>query len=66
MENKDVVCGAVVDPVSAASWSEHDDQTYYFCSTACKEEFDFDPELYLRLEGVAYESEYVRQHRLAA
>jgi YHS domain-containing protein len=65
MDN-DMVCGTGVDHVSATAWSDFDGQTYYFCSTACKEEFDFDPEQYLQMEGVAYESDFVREHRLAA
>ncbi|HEX8069286.1 MAG TPA: heavy metal translocating P-type ATPase [Pyrinomonadaceae bacterium] len=36
----DPVCGMAVDPKRAAGTSERGGQTYYFCSTACKEKFD--------------------------
>jgi Cu+-exporting ATPase len=36
----DPVCGMSVDPNRAAGTSGRDGQTYYFCSTACKEKFD--------------------------
>ena len=36
----DPVCGMTIDPASAAGASEHDGQTYYFCSKGCKEKFD--------------------------
>jgi Cu+-exporting ATPase len=36
----DPVCGMEVDPATAAGSSEHEGQTYYFCSTGCKRRFD--------------------------
>ena len=30
---KDPVCGMMVDPLNAAGMHEHNEQTYYFCST---------------------------------
>lgn len=48
---KDPVCGMDVDPESAAASSEHDGQTYYFCSTVCQEEFDSDPEKFTTEHG---------------
>src|SRR2546423_259114 len=36
----DPMCGMAVDPKRAAGTSERGGQTYYFCSTACKEKFD--------------------------
>jgi Cu+-exporting ATPase len=36
----DPVCGMKVDPQTAAGQAERDGQTYYFCSTACKERFE--------------------------
>jgi Cu+-exporting ATPase len=36
----DPVCGMTVDPEKAAGKSERDGETYYFCSTGCKEKFD--------------------------
>ena len=39
----DPVCGMSVDPANAEYRSVHAGQTYYFCSTGCKESFDKDP-----------------------
>jgi Cu+-exporting ATPase len=39
-----------VDPATAAGSSEYQGQTYYFCSTGCKRQFDKDPERYLGSE----------------
>ncbi len=39
----DPVCGMTVDTSSAAAVSTYAGQTYYFCSTACKKEFDEQP-----------------------
>ena len=43
---KDVVCGMQVDPAKAAGKSEYQGKTYYFCSAACKEQFDMNPVAY--------------------
>lgn len=43
---KDVVCGMEVDPGKAAGTSVHGGKTYYFCSAACKKEFDANPGKY--------------------
>ena len=40
----DPVCGMEVDPVTAKWSSEHNGETYYFCSAGCKAEFDEDPQ----------------------
>lgn len=42
----DHVCGMFVDPQAAVS-SHYKWQTYYFCSAACKENFDKEPLKYL-------------------
>jgi YHS domain-containing protein len=52
---KDPVCGMDVEPESAAGSSEHDGQTYYFCSVACQEEFDSDPAKFTVEHGDASE-----------
>lgn len=44
---KDPVCGMEIDPTTAAGTSEHNGQTYYFCSIGCKKSFDKEPEKYL-------------------
>lgn len=43
---KDPVCGMQVDENAAAGQSEHQGQTYYFCSPGCKSNFDQNPEQY--------------------
>ncbi|MDI6830134.1 MAG: heavy metal translocating P-type ATPase [Actinomycetota bacterium] len=43
----DPVCGMKIDRKKAAATSEYDGKTIYFCSLACKEEFDRDPEKYI-------------------
>jgi Cu+-exporting ATPase len=44
---RDPVCGMDVDTKRAAATSDYKDDTYYFCSTACKERFDSDPESFV-------------------
>ena len=44
--HRDPVCGMQVEEGSAAGRSEHQGQTYYFCSAGCKEKFDEDPQRY--------------------
>ena len=43
----DLVCGMEIDPKTAAGKSEYQGQTYYFCSTGCKKDFDKDPQKYI-------------------
>ena len=45
---KDSVCGMEVTYETAQARSEYQGQTYYFCSLGCKEEFDKNPEKYVR------------------
>ncbi len=40
---KDPVCGMEVDPAQAAGQVTYRGRTYYFCSPACREQFDKDP-----------------------
>ena len=47
---KDLVCGMMIDPQTAAATSEYKGQTYYFCARGCKIAFDKDPEKYIRGE----------------
>ncbi len=42
----DPVCGMSVDPGAAAGNSKFEGRDYYFCSVACKTEFDNDPSKY--------------------
>jgi YHS domain-containing protein len=39
----DPVCGMQVDERQAAGQSAYQGETYYFCSTRCKQQFDQDP-----------------------
>src|SRR2546426_3341460 len=41
---RDPVCGMQVNDANASTKSEHNGNTYYFCSPGCKVRFDADPE----------------------
>lgn len=43
---QDPVCGMTVDEETAEFKSEHEGETYYFCSDACKKMFDENPDVY--------------------
>jgi len=45
----DPVCGMTVDTQTAAGTSTFEGQDYYFCSTACKVEFDNNPAKFRRV-----------------
>ena len=45
---KDLVCGMMIDPKTAAATSEHEGKTYYFCARGCKVAFDKDPQKYIK------------------
>ncbi len=45
---KDPVCGMQIDEKQAAGKSEHQGQTFYFCSPGCKQKFDETPEQYTK------------------
>ena len=49
----DPVCGMQIDPQQAAGSSEYQGQTYYFCSTGCKRQFDRDPQQFVGKQGEA-------------
>ncbi len=44
---KDLVCGMMIDPATAAATSEYKGKTYYFCAKGCKAAFDKNPEKYV-------------------
>ena len=44
---KDLVCGMMIDPQTAAAGSEYKGETYYFCAKGCKVAFDKNPEKYV-------------------
>ena len=41
---RDPVCGMEINAQRAAALSEYQGETYYFCSTECKQEFDRNPQ----------------------
>ena len=43
MAATDPVCGMTVEESNPAATAEYEGQTYYFCSTDCKEEFEANP-----------------------
>ena len=45
---KDPVCQMEVYERDAEDTSQYRGRTFYFCSTACREQFDQDPEQYAR------------------
>jgi YHS domain-containing protein len=47
-EQRDPVCGMVVEEGKEAGKSEYKSVTYYFCSRGCKVAFDKNPEEYLK------------------
>ena len=44
---RDPVCQMDVEPRTAAARTEYEGDTYYFCSLACKERFESDPESFV-------------------
>lgn len=48
---KDLVCGMMIDPQTAAASSEYNGETYHFCAKGCKAAFDKNPEKYVRTEN---------------
>jgi YHS domain-containing protein len=47
----DPVCGMSVDPETAAAHSKFEGRDYYFCSVACKTQFDRNPTNYSHADG---------------
>ena len=47
----DPVCGMMVDPQTAEFRTEHNGQTYYFCSKACRTEFLLHASNYTKKNG---------------
>ncbi len=44
---RDPVCGMQVDEKKSAGSSQYKGQTYHFCSTSCKGQFEKDPDKFL-------------------
>src|SRR5512143_2082643 len=51
MKVKDPVCGMTIEDSNALSVSTYKGTTYYFCSSSCKDDFDKDPEAYIRVKS---------------
>ncbi len=46
-KEKDPICGMLVSPQTADSFSEFEDIIYYFCCGGCKEKFEAEPVAYI-------------------
>jgi Cu+-exporting ATPase len=46
----DPVCNMTVEEDDAVATAEYKGKTFYFCSVGCKNDFEADPEAYLRQE----------------
>ncbi len=46
-EVKDLVCGMMIDPKTAAATRVHEGTTYYFCAQGCAKAFEADPKKYI-------------------
>jgi len=57
----DPVCGMTIESENAAAQSQYEGSTFYFCSTACKKEFDANPSQYAA-NAVADRAEPLEQH----
>ena len=44
----DPVCGMQVDESKAAAASKYKGQSYYFCSAGCKQQFEKNPQKYVK------------------
>ncbi|MBS1811214.1 MAG: heavy metal translocating P-type ATPase [Acidobacteria bacterium] len=49
----DLVCGMSVDPATARFSYQHNDTTYYFCSSSCQQKFSAEPAKYLAKQAVS-------------
>lgn len=47
MTQRDPVCKMDIDPGKSAAQHEYAGDTYYFCSSGCKDKFVADPEKYV-------------------
>ena len=44
---KDLVCGMMIDPKTAAATRVHEGTTYHFCAQSCAKAFEADPKKYI-------------------
>ncbi len=62
----DIVCGKLVDERKAAAEgrsSQHQGKAYFFCSEACKQQFDQDPGHYITPAQPARQRLLIRRRR---
>jgi len=57
---KDLVCGMMIDPQTAAATLRYKGQTYYFCAPGCKAAFEKDPAKYVKKEHGEAEHKHCR------
>ena len=50
MQTTDPICGMQLEVEQAAAQTEYQGRTYYFCTEACKKQFEADPERCLDAE----------------
>jgi YHS domain-containing protein len=46
-QQRDPVCGMMVDPANAAGESTYGNTTYYFCSENCRQRFEANPTAFI-------------------
>lgn len=51
MKVTDPVCGMTLPQEKAVAKVEYQGRTYYFCSEACRKQFEAEPERYAKGEG---------------
>ncbi|HUI71122.1 MAG TPA: YHS domain-containing protein [Spirochaetia bacterium] len=44
---KDLVCGMMIDPKTAAATRVYEGKTYYFCAPGCAKAFEKEPTKYI-------------------
>jgi len=47
---RDPVCGMTIPAARARDFAVHDGKTYHFCSPACREQFEREPERFVTPE----------------
>lgn len=59
---KDPVCGVSVEPGNAAAAAVRNGNTYYFCSTSCRDKFELAPEKYVSASASTEHSQGGQHH----
>lgn len=61
-DRHDPVCGMTVNVARAAAAAVHSGQTYYFCSTACRDRFEQGPEQFIGASPQAGQGSMEQHH----